>query len=133
MAKMAVTTITSTDRINDLTDQAMECRDLQHAWPRRNLKQHAKFITFEITEYIGGHASAARRVMDCTGGCGVAKTQRFRITRDGRMQLDGKPRYSYPESGYRLKRPEQGTRVEPLDRSELRYTLLHRLYPKLQW
>lgn len=126
-------TITLADRADDLTDEAMECRDLLHAWPRPKLPEHAHLITFEITAQSGGRATAARRTMTCTGGCGVSKVQAYRITRDGRMQRDGTARYNYPETGYRLKPIGKGQHSAMIDRDELRYTLLSRLYPQLAW
>jgi hypothetical protein len=133
MARRPTVAVTIADRADELTDEAMECRDLLHAWPRPKVKAHADLISFEITARISGHPSAARRIMTCTGGCGVSKTQRYRITRDGRMQRDGTPQYTYPEKGYRLRPVEKGQHAPTLDRDALRYTLLSRLYPKLAW
>lgn len=121
------------ERVGELTDEALGCRDLLHAWPRPNNPEHARFIVFEATRYdAGGRVAAAERAMECTAGCGVTKIQHFTITRDGRMLRDGTARYKYPEKGYLLK-PSDGSRAEPIDRDELRYELLSRLYPDLQW
>lgn len=134
MARAMATVVTTADRADELTDEAMECRDLLHAWPRPKIKAHEHLIVFEITKrYATGRPAAAKRVMTCTGGCGVSKSQYFRITRDGRMLRDGTPRYDYPETGYRLTRVGKGQHAAIIDRDELRYTLLSRLYPTLAW
>lgn len=116
-----------------MTVEAMECRDLLHAWPRPKDPAHQALIKFEVIARVGGRPSAIRREMTCTAGCGVVKVQRYRVTRDGRMQREGHTVYRYPEKGYRLPKPEDGARIEPMDRDALRYSLLSRLYPDLAW
>jgi len=68
--------------------------------------------------------------MECAAGCGVSKVQHYRISRDGRMMRDGTARYHYPEAGYRFGPREPGSLI---DRDALRFSLLSRLFPELQW
>lgn len=115
-------------RLDDLPTEALECRDLRHAWPRST--DGSNVLT--PTKYNGGgRVVEATRSMECLGKCGTVRVEEFYIYPDGRMSRIGKP--SYRRSKPYLLKGEPGVRQEPVDPDAVRYTLLTRLYPTLKW
>jgi hypothetical protein len=115
-------------RLEELPTEALECRDLRHAWPRSTSSHNV----LTPTRYgSGGQVMLATRSMECEGGCGTIREEDFYIDPDGRMERDGKVRYRRTRP-YLIKN-EPGTHHEPVDRDAVRYTLLARLYPTLKW
>lgn len=120
-------------RLAQLTDAALMCRDLRHAWPRTPA-QIRDLVEMEPTVVGAGKTliEGVRR-MYCTGRCGVRRIETVRRTRDGRLERIGKARYEYPAAGYRLEPAEPGSYVEPLDPDMLRDAVLRRMFPDLDW
>jgi hypothetical protein len=122
--------VTADDRLNALPTEALVCRERGHAWPRPNSTHQ----TFRPTKTRLGRAVEAEREMECEGGCGRIRMETFDIQPSGRMARVGYTKYRQ-RSGttYLLTRPE-GVETPPrVDREEVRYALLTRMFPDLRW
>lgn len=119
--------------LDDLPDQAVECRGLRHAWPRRSNPKHRRLIEFEVREQRAGRVISGVLHLTCTAGCGRIRREPRRRNRVGRMVRDGKLSYGQvPGTRYLLKRipGEPAHRVDPDDVQD---RLLHMLCPDLSW
>lgn len=117
---------------------ALECRTLRHQWPRmtRTAGRRAKHLPNDkhLQWKILGPVEAGRlleRHMTCLGGCGTTRIELFLVRHDGRMVRDGPPHYRYAATYLRKHTDHQP--LEPLDHDDILGTLVHRLYPGLQW
>jgi hypothetical protein len=121
--------------LDDLPDEAVECRGLRHAWPRGTNPAHRENIHFEVTEKRGGRVIAGVLHLTCTAGCGRIRKEPRRRNRHGQLVREFGRRLSYtqtPGTRYLLKPPpgESAVRVDPADVQD---RLLHRLCPGLRW
>lgn len=129
----------------------LQCRDLRHAWPRQTaapknrpaivprrgrtaaavlLPPNSRGVSWEVLEH--GPPVVLRRLMLCTGRCGVRRVEDF-VVRDGRLVRPGRPKLRYP-AGYRRARPDpEGPRRDRLDPELVRGSIVHRLVPGLRW
>ena len=119
--------IKSVDQWIDEQDAAaLECRDTGHQWPRG--------ILMDITgrNRAGTRITELTRTLTCQGGCGVKRLDIFTPDRrTGRVEkVDS--RMDYSGSGYL--RPSDGS-VEkgPIDRALVRATIVHRMFPDLEF
>lgn len=119
---------TPDERLNELPIEALECRDLRHAWPRTS-SGAAKLVP---TKRRGTRVVEAQREMECTGGCGTVRVEDFEILADGRVLRVGQCRYRRTRP-YLLKRDDPADSKPPVDRDEVRFALLARLYPDFSW
>jgi len=125
--------VSAEDRIALLSDAAVMCRDLRHAWPRKP-KEIEELVEMEATVIgAGGKLVEGVRRMMCTGGCGVQRVEKVHRNRHGRLERIGKAQLKYPATGYRLEPAEPGERVEPLDALTMRDAVLRRMFPNLDW
>lgn len=125
--------VSAEDRIATLSDAAVMCRDLRHAWPRHP-HEIEELVELEPTVVgAGGKLVEGIRKMQCTGRCGVLRVEKVRRNRHGKLERIGKAQLKYPKTGYRLEPPESGERVEPLDADTLRDAVLRRMFPSLNW
>jgi hypothetical protein len=123
--------------------EALLCRDLRHAWPRpvaaarRSRKALAvppsgPNIVWRVLATGDGTAPRVlQRVMSCTAGCGVRRTEVF-VARGDRLVRTGRPVLKYP-SWYRRSRDQPDEPLEPLDTEVLRGSIITRMYPGLSW
>ena len=122
---------TADDRLNELPLEALECRERGHSWPRSSSTR----MVLKATKYRGDRVTEAEREMTCEGGCGRIRVETFEILPNGRMWRAKPPRYRIePGKVYLLPKPEDGaTHQSRVDRDEVRYALIARLYPDLKW
>ncbi len=120
-------TAVADDRLNNLPTEALECRDLRHAWPRGT-----GTVLMRPTRWRGQRVVEAEREMECTGGCGVTRIDVFAVGLDGRITRDTKPRYKYdPDRAYLVKRTDPSD--PPVNRDAIRTALFTRMFPDLKW
>lgn len=116
----------------DLPLEAIECRGLRHAWPRRSNPSHARFFRFEVTEKRGRKVIAGVLHMMCTGDCGTERKEPRRLNHEGRMVRDGRLDYKRHKP-YLLKRADANTPMDRVDPDELQDTMMRRMFPDLKW
>ncbi len=119
--------------LDDLPDEAVECRGLRHAWPRGSNPSHRPLIRFEVTKERSGRVIEGVLHLICTAGCGRIRREPRRRNRAGRMVRDGKLSYGQvPGTKYLLKRVP-GEPVVRADQDEVQNRLLRRMCPGLTW
>ncbi len=125
--------VSAEERIAGLSNAALMCRDLRHAWPRHP-HEIEELVELEATVIgAGGKLVEGVRKMQCTGKCGVLRVEKVRRNRHGKLERIGKATLKYPKTGYRLEPAEPGERVEPLDPMTVRDAVLRRMFPSLDW
>lgn len=127
---------TTVDRIRpDMSDGAKECRLLGHSWPRKHSRGPKPRVHVAARDRKG-RVIAIDRVMECTGGCGLIRTDYLSVDpATKRLSRRADPHYDYTDKSYHLRaRDENGEKYdEPVDRHEVAYFMLAALYPDLQW
>jgi hypothetical protein len=124
--------------LNERPIEALQCRDLRHAWPRDQSRRGRKLESSQwinwrvIVTKSDGSPKELQREMACTGGCGVVRVEEFLVMHDGSLHRGGIPRYRYPKAFLRKRDPDAPL-LEPINRDTLRGILVHRLYPNLAW
>lgn len=126
------------DWLKEIPLEALQCRDLRHAWPRaqtrrgRNLESKDGITWQPLITAADGTPRELQREMLCIGGCGVVRVEEFIVDREGNMRRAGKPRYRHPKT-YLRQRGKDEPLLDPIDTDTLRGILVHRLYPRLAW
>ncbi len=118
--------------LDDLPVEAIECRGLRHAWPRRSNPKHGRYFEFEVTEKRGKKVLAGVLRMMCTGDCGTQRSEPRRRNHEGRMVRDGSLTYKRYKP-YLLVRANLDTPVERVDPDQLQDTMMRRMFPELVW
>ncbi len=133
MARGRLTLVSAADRLAELPDAAVWCRDLRHAWPRTQ-RDLARFVELEpLVLGAGGRVVEAVRTMYCTGRCGVRRVDKVRRTHNGGWERLGRPALRYPQSGYLLSKALPGQRVETVEPELVRDAVIRRMFPDLDW
>lgn len=137
--------------------QALLCRDLRHSWPRPDAptdrygrgrrrtattgrpagvppdtaNDNGKVVIAwrQLAPATASGPQVLERIMWCA--CEVARVEEF-VVRGGTMTRAGKPRYRHP-SWYKRTRQHPDQPLAPLNTDLLRGSIVHRLYPDLQW
>jgi hypothetical protein len=123
----------TSDWLRETPLEALQCRDLRHAWPRAQARPRVR--TAPRTAAISWQAvgdGQLERTMLCEGGCGTRRIESFLRRRDGSLQRIGLPRYRH-EKNYLRRRSEPDQPLERVDPDVLRGNLIARLYPALRW
>ncbi len=134
MARRAVQQETADPtKLDDLPDQAIECRGLRHAWPRGSNPKHRSLMRFEVRQERAGRVIEGVLHLTCTAGCGRIRKEPRRRNRAGKMVRDGKLTYGQmPGTKYLLKRAP-GELAAKVDPDDVQDRLLHRMFPGLTW
>ncbi len=122
------------ERLNELPTEAIECRRLRHAWPRRSNPRHAHLIRFEVTEREPRtkRVIAGVRYLTCLGNCGTERMEKMRRNRDGLMVREGRLGYQRHKP-YLLPKPDPDTPAEPISSEVLEDAMMRRMFPELKW
>lgn len=128
MSKAALAT--PDERLSELPLEALECRDLRHAWSRSRDRR----TRWVVVQKVRGRVRLAERHMVCTNDCGRIAVDTFEF-HDGRRYRVGKRKYRQAEGTTYLLRaidPAAGT-PERVTTEDVGYALMLRLYPDLSW
>ena len=88
------------DQIRHLTDEALQCRTLRHAWSR-----NGGFYKVDVEGGVRG-ALYVERTLRCLRDCGVTRVELCRVHPNHIEKLWAK--YAYPKEGYKLHGRKKG-------------------------